>query len=468
MILTISTTHKPATDLGYLLHKHPDNVQEFNITGGKATVFYPEANEDRCTMALFMELDPIALVRKMGGSNPSLSHYVNDRPYATSSFTSSTLSGVFGTALAGNCKTHPELVNQPLPLEVRLPTLTAKGGEGIIRRMFEPLGYTLAVETLPLDEQHPSWGDSALHDVTLQHTLPLQRLLEHLYVLLPAMDVSRHFYVSKADVDVLLQKGEHWLKDHPDKNLITQLYFLRIKGLANLALESLTEESEPTDAPELPPPIQSLHQLRLDMVLQTLLDLGVNRVVDLGCGEGKLLQRLLQHGQFQDILGMDVSHRVLQKARRTLNLETAGPAVLDRIRLIHGSLTYYDARWAVFEAATLVEVIEHLDAERLQTLERIVFGHAKPKHVVLTTPNREFNVNYEFLPPGALRHQDHRFEWTREEFSAWCTRISQTYGYTATLSELGQSEPDTGAPSQMVVFSKIDDHQQLAGAVEKI
>ena len=118
MLLTITTTYQPATDLGYLLHKHPDKCQSFELSFGQAHVFYPEASLEKSTVALLLEINSIELVRGKAGSRSregTLAHYVNDRPYAASSFLSVAISSVFGTALSGRCKTHPELVTQPIP-----------------------------------------------------------------------------------------------------------------------------------------------------------------------------------------------------------------------------------------------------------------------------------------------------------------------------------------------------------------
>ena len=153
MILTVATTHQPATDLGFLLHKHPDRCQSFEIGAGQAHVLYPEATAERTEAALILDVDPVGLVRGRPGAAPGdagsggglLSQYVNDRPYVASSFLSVALNRVFGSALAGRSATRPELVETAIPLKATFGPVRASGGEEMIRRLFEPLGYAVTI-----------------------------------------------------------------------------------------------------------------------------------------------------------------------------------------------------------------------------------------------------------------------------------------------------------------------------------
>jgi 3' terminal RNA ribose 2'-O-methyltransferase Hen1 len=467
MLLTISSTHSPATDLGYLLHKSPFRPHVFELSFGSAHVFYPEATAERCTVALLLEVDPVALVRDRrgpSGEGRALEQYVNDRPYVASSFMSVAIARVLGAALSGRSRERPALAEQPLPLTARLSVLPCRGGEGFLRRLFEPLGYTVRTERHSLDETVPEWGESRYFTVVLEGQKRLSELLGHLYVLIPVLDDDKHYWVTEDEIDKLLRHGEGWLAAHPEREAITRRYLRHQRSLAREALARLVV-SEESEAPEEREATRneeeavleqriSLDEQRREAVIAVLKQGGATRVVDLGCGEGKLLKALLKERQFTEIVGMDVSIRSLELAKDRLDLERLPDLQRQRIKLLHGSLMYRDKRLAGFEAATVVEVIEHLDPPRLAAFERVLFEAARPGMVVLTTPNAEFNVRFEGLPAGRFRHKDHRFEWTRAEFEAWARGVAERFGYGVRFSPVGVVDAEVGAPTQMAVFSR--------------
>jgi 3' terminal RNA ribose 2'-O-methyltransferase Hen1 len=472
MLLTISTTHRPATDLGFLLHKHPDRHQSYELSFGKAHVFYPQATAGRCACCLLLDVDPVGLVRGKGfqSQRPAglLDQYVNDRPYVASSLLSVAIAQVFGTALGGRSKERPELAARPISLSARIDVLPVRGGDELLGRLFEPLGYSVSAARHPLDDKFSAWGDSPYYSVELAHTTTVASLLSHLYVLVPVFDERKHYYVGQDEVEKLLAKGEAWLTRHPERGLITRRYLYKKPSLVRQALARLVEEEQvfvdnaadewDGDEPvrQLPPErALSLHEQRLGAVMAALRASGARRVLDLGCGEGKLLRELLAEKQFTEIVGMDVSIRSLEIAHRRLKLDRLPERQRERIRLIHGALTYRDARLANFDAAAIVEVIEHLDPPRLAAFERVLFEHARPQTVVLTTPNREYNVMWESLPAGEMRNADHRFEWTRAEFNAWAERVASRFGYNVCYLPVGVEEPLVGSPSQMAMFEQV-------------
>ncbi len=460
MLLTITTTHKPATDLGYLLHKSPARLQSFSLPFGQAHVFYPEASEERCTAALLLDVDPIGLIRR-GVKFPRLDQYVNDRPYVASSFLSVAIARVFTTALAGKSKERPELPGKALPLRAHLAALPCAGGEGVLRRLFEPLGYVVHAVDHPLDEKFPEWGDSRYFTVDLEGELRLQDLLAHLYVLVPVLDAEKHYWVGDDEVAKLLRRGEGWLAGHPDRELIVNRYLKYQRSLTSEALAKLLEEEDPDPDREqeareveeeaVEEPLR-LNEKRLGAVLAVLRASGAKRVVDLGCGSGKLIRELMREQQFDEIVGVDISHRALEVAQSRLRLERLAPRQRERVRLFQTALTYRDRRLNGFEAAAVVEVIEHLDPPRLAAFERVVFEQARPRTVVVTTPNREYNVRFEGLPAGQFRHRDHRFEWTRREFEGWAGELAGRFGYSVRFLPIGPEDPQVGAPTQMAVF----------------
>ncbi len=491
MLLTITTTHRPATDLGYLVHKNPGRLHEAELGFGKALLFYPEVGEDRCTMALVLDVDPVSLVRGKGqggrrggkGDKGLLDQYVNDRPYVASSFLSVAIAKTLRNALGGSSKERQSLADTPIALEACVLPLPIRGSEGLIGRLFEPLGYDVTVEPIALDAElsylGPDWERSPYVSLKLSGTCRLRDLLAHLYVLIPVLDKRKHYFVDRQELEKLLAKGEGWLAAHPERELIANRY-LRFKRswtrevLARLADDALAPEEEfgvetegaasetlpiaesKKDAAEaeLEKPIR-LHDQRLDMVAGVLRDVGARRVVDLGCGSGKLLQRLLSERQFSEILGVDVSSLSLEAAERRLKLDRMSERERRRIRLVQGALTYRDRRIEGFDAAALVEVIEHLDPDRLAAMERAVFEFAKPDVIVVTTPNGEYNAKFEGLQPGELRHADHRFEWSRAEFSGWAEPVAARFGYEVQFQGIGEEDDALGAPSQMAVFTRV-------------
>lgn len=465
MLLAISTTHQPASDLGYLLHKHPDRFQSFELSFGKAHVFYPEVGEARTTATLLLDVDPVGMVRgKRRDQSFLLGHYVNDRPYVASSFMSVAISQVFASAMAGRCKDRPELVTMPIPLSARIEVLPVRAGEGFLHRMFEPLGYTVEATRHTLDQQFPEWGESPYYSLTIHGTKTLSELLTHLYVLIPVFDNDKHYFVGEDELEKLLEKGEGWLASHPEKEQITRRYLKHRSSLYREALARLVEDEEEIEPPEdgnprdqreesLEKPL-SLNDQRHGVVLAALKASGARTVLDLGCSEGKFLRQLLDDRQFDRIVGLDVSVQALQRAVQRLGYDRLPPKQKDRIELIHGSLIYRDQRLAGFDAAAVIEVIEHLDPPRLSAFERVLFEFARPKTVVLTTPNREYNSMWETLPAGQFRHPDHRFEWTRAEFRDWTQGVAGKHGYSVRFLPVGPEDAAVGSPTQMGVFDR--------------
>ncbi len=474
MLLTITTTREPATDLGYLLHKHPDRLQTFATAAGAAHVFYPEATPHRCTAALLLEVDPIALVRGPAGAksknskpgDAELAQYVNDRPYAASSMLAVALKEAFRTALTGRCDARPELAASQLPLTLHVPALRCRGPhKDLARDIFAPLGWT--VEATRSSLRPEDWSDSPYLDLRLTGQQRLADALNHLYVLLPVLDDAKHYWVSPEEVDKLIRAGGGWLAAHPHRELITARYLSHRHKLTRSALTRLAEadDTEPealdnaVTADDAASQTKPLAVQRREAVLQVLRQSKARTVADLGCGSGVLTRDLLAEQQLTRVVAVDVSARALQLAARHLRLDQLPDRQRERLEIFQSALTYRDDRLAGLDAAVLMEVIEHLDPERLPALERVIFGFASPATVVVTTPNAEYNPQLEHLPPGAMRHRDHRFEWTRAQFRAWAEQTAAQHGYQVSFHPVGPEHPDVGPPTQLAVFIRQDQVQ---------
>jgi len=434
-----------ATLLGFLVHKHPGKVQTFSAPVGDIHVFYPEATANRCTVAVLLEVDPVGLVRnkRFRGDAGALDHYVNDRPYVASSMLAVAIGTVFRTAMTGRSDSHPDLAAAPLPLRIEIPVVSARGGDDLVRRLFEPCGWEVAEERIPLDPYFPDWGDSRFSSVTLTGEVRLAEALRELYVLLPVLDDAKHYWVGDDEVAKLERAGEGWLAQHPERDLITRRYLVHQRSL-------LAQADEIDDASAETP----LRVLRADAVMAALKDVGARSVVDMGCGPGALLSRLAKDRSFTKIVGVDVSARSLEKAARMLRLDAASDAERDRIELLHGSVVYRDDRLRGLDAMVLMEVVEHVDPSRLAALEDAVFAGARPGAVVVTTPNAEYNALYPTLVDGAFRHDDHRFEWTREQFRAWADAVAARHGYSTEFRAVGVEDAVLGAPTQLALFRR--------------
>lgn len=458
MLATISYPGPSATDLGYLLYKHPAKLQTFDMSVGQAHIFYPEATDERCTAALLLEVDPIGLVRnnRFGGSDSfSLGHYVNDRPYASSSMLAVALGQLFSTAMTGRCDERPELAASPIPLEIELTAVPSRGIDRLATRLFEPLGWTVDETAIPLDETFPQWGESHYTNLRLTNTIRLSEALRQIYVLLPVLDDSKHYWVSDDEVGKLLRSGEGWLAEHPDRELITRRYLAHQRSMVVDATARLVEldddviDVEPVDAPVTP-----LYTMRAEAVMTALRDLHARRVADVGCGEGALLKRLVVDPSFTEIIGTDVSNRSLSAAEEKLHIRDLSDVQRARIRLLQSSVTYQDDRLKDLDAIVLMEVVEHIDPDRLPSVESSIFGHARPSAVIVTTPNSEYNALYPSLAAGRFRHPDHRFEWARAEFVAWADGICERNGYSVEFRTVGDVDPGAGSPTQLALFRR--------------
>ena len=359
----------------------------------------------------------------------------------------------FSSALAGKSRERADLVTEKLSLSAKVPAVVARGGAPVVERLFTPLGYAVRVSTHPLDATFPDWGDASLLSLEIEGKQTVHDLLSHLYVLLPVLDAEKHYFVGEAEVEKLLGHGEGWLSNHPEKLLISNRYLKYRRDLVRDALSQLTVDLAEADeeaqvAEDALEERVNLADQRMEAVLSALRsgEPPIRRVIDLGCGEGRLLRSLIDDRAFTEIVGVDVSPDALTKAERRLKLDRLPAPVRARVKLIQGSALYRDQRLEGFDAIALVEVIEHVEEDRLDVLTKVVFGHLKPRRVVVTTPNAEYNVMFPTLGAGKMRHRDHRFEWSRAQFRSWCEQSAAAYAVR--YADIGPADQAVGAPTK--------------------
>lgn len=477
MLVTLSTRGEAAPDLSHLLHKHPGRAQSFDLSVGTAHVFYPADTAEVCTAALLLEIDAVALARskRYGADAQALSRYVNDRPYVSTSMLALAIGQVFRSAMAGKSESRPERAAAPIDLDVALTSVPSEPdahGVGLATRLFAPLGWAVEETRRPLDDTRPEWGDARTVGLRLRGSVRLSDALRQLTVLLPVLDDAKHYWVGDDEVGKLLRRGEGWLAEHPLRDLITTRSLAhqrslvedatsRLLGLDETSAATADGAAATTDRTEVAAETP-LHRRRAEAVLTALADTGASTVADVGCGEGALLRHLVADRTFTTVIGTDVAPRELERAERRLHLDEASDEQRARVRLLQSSVTYSDDRIAGLDAIVLMEVVEHVDHERLPALETSIFAAARPAAVVVTTPNAEHNVRFERLAAGRFRHSDHRFEWTRDEFRAWATAVGDRHGYTTEFRPVGDDDPEVGPPTQLALFRRLRGSEDAA------
>jgi len=467
LFLSIATTRPGARDLGFLLHKHPDRLYSGDTSRGKVTGFFPEATETRAEFVLICEVDPVERVRGMAW-DAGIAQYVEPQPFLAASYLSQAISSALRSALNGvaGTKRDPDedaalkrLAKEEWPLEIKVGPVRTSAELAV--SLFEPLGWEVSVESHALGVPGIPAGKSDLHVLTLTGRTTVKAALSALYVLLPVLDPRKHYFYDESEVTKLLDKAADWLPTHPYRDLIVRRYLSKSGDLRDAAM-GLLESQDSAEAPAPgfaadvgyeDPDHVTPHDERQSRIVDIVEEMRSARVLDLGCGDGKLLARLTESPVPREIVGMEPSRRDLERARKRLS---GNPAkVMDpRVTLLHGSLTYADERLSGFDVAILSEVIEHIDPDRLSLVERALFGSMKPKAVVLTTPNGSYNALFGQLYQGRFRHPDHRFEWTVAECEAWAARVAATYGYTATVEGIGPHDEEHGHLSHLVIFKK--------------
>jgi 3' terminal RNA ribose 2'-O-methyltransferase Hen1 len=474
LLLSLSVSGEHAPDLGFILYKHPDRVFEKSTPKNRITGFFAENSAGRAEFCLTVEVDQVERVRGVNWDR-GIASYVEPMPFLAASHMSQALSSALGSAMNGVLASKDPIVDarvkevgvKPLPITIKVGAVRCS--PYMITRLFEELGWTVMVESHGLDVPNVSEEDDRpLHVFTLTGAATVSDALTQLYVLLPVLDPSRHYFYDESEVRKLFDKGGEWLKNHSARDLIISRYLSKSKELREYARQLFGRFQEKKDIDELiaetedamgeweDPDDNSPHQQRHSRIVGDIAEWRARTVIDLGCGEGKLLERLVRIAPDMRVVGIEPSAREIERARKKLS-NNPGKNLDPRVEFVHGSAMYGDERFKGFDAAVLSEVIEHVDEERLSLLARSVFGIMAPRRVIITTPNGDYNKVFGFFP-GEFRHADHRFEWTMTECRAWVDGVTATYDYEAEITPVGGRNPEAdeanGEISHYIVFTK--------------
>lgn len=441
MLMTITCKGSDAQDLSWLLHKRPDRFQAFNLPYGTAYVFFPEYSDNKCIVTLLLDVESSGL-NDICKAKDGEFQYVNPRQYLSGSLLSGAITKVFASAIKGVCEEKPELVDKVFNYEMEITSFSCRLNPDYIEKLFLPLGYEI-------DFTKPSGQYSEIAqqfgNLKLIARTTLQKLLSQLFILLPVFDRQLHFWIGESQLEKFIRHSTGWLENHPEKSFIINEYFWPASELKYRVLEYFNA------IPSADEKAPGLNALRQEEIINSLIRHDATSILDLGCGNGSLLELLAQEKRFSKIAGMDIAARNIDEARKKLC--SPGRRLCEAEYVFVGSLTYKDKRISNYDALVLSEVIEHFELERMVLVMKNIFEHAKPRLFIMTTPNKAYNIEY-LLKYDEIRHPDHRHEFNEEEFTSFCQKFASQYNYELEMSSIGEKLPELGAPTLMGIFKK--------------
>lgn len=445
MQLTIRATGDNVKAISYLVSKNPENLYERNQKGHLVRMFYSKFADKELEMTVFVTPDPLELMQNKSNSF-DITHYINDREFAVSSIFCSFIRSALGTALNGQPKEeYAQWVGHEFPFVLELGPVASTLSDQQLKDLFEPMGYQVDIERPEIHYSFQLKESSTVRTLTLTGYQTLQNSLRHLFVLIPVIDNYKHYFIDEKEIEKLERYGDGWLEEHPMREMIYR-QALRFKEIYSLVESPNTEEK-----PEEPVRKVRLNEMRYEKIVETAKLLKPNSIVDFGSGEGKLAVQLGFINGVQEVLAVEPSQAATLKAVKRFE------KVKDRSSFIEpttlwGSLFYYDERLKGKDLIILCEVIEHIDAQRLPKAFDTILNLYAPESLIITTPNQEYNEIYDM--EDHFRHDDHRFEWTRQEFQEWCKARNHLDLYELEFSGIGEENLNQGFPTQMCVFKR--------------
>ncbi|PYF06198.1 3' terminal RNA ribose 2'-O-methyltransferase Hen1 [Ureibacillus chungkukjangi] len=445
MQLTIRGTGQDIQVISYLLAKNPNNLYERRVSGHLVRMFFSQFSEEEVEVTFFVTPDPIELSRN-NSKVYDITSYINDREFVVSSIFCTFLRTALGTALNGKpVEEYEPWVNHPFPLEFSFGPVASQLTDQDIQSLFQPLGYAVEITYGEADYNMDFKSKSSARFITLKGSTTLQMGLRQLFVLIPVLDNYKHYYIDEQEVEKIVRYGEGWLDKHPKREFILRqaLRFKEVYG----QFENQHTKKENESSPKL-----RLNDLRYDKIVGKVNQLKRKEtVVDLGSGEGKLSEKLGFIDGVKEILAVEPSESATLKALKRFE-KAAQDKNFVKPRQIFGSLFYYDERLKGKDVLILCEVIEHIDEYRLPKIIQTILQDYRPRTLIITTPNQEYNEVYGM--GGDYRHPDHRFEWTREEFQTWCKTQNENHEYNIAFDGIGEEHELHGYPTQMCLFTR--------------
>lgn len=471
MHLNIRATGAGAGMLSHLLAKNPNNLYDRMEKEARVRIVFTASSEEETEALIYVTPDPVELVKGTSSAHNDITQYINDREFVVSSLFCTYIRSALGTALNGKPKeAYLSWVDQPLALELEFGPVASNLPDLSLEELFTALGYEVQLERGNAEYSFNLKSRSSVRYIKLKAKQTLQTALRQLFVLIPALDDYKHYYISDDEVDKIRRYGEGWLENHPQRGLIlkrTLRFAGAIKQYEELMVrdgnlqESRTldgarvgEIGEETAAPAEAPKVR-LNDLRYAAIADVVEGLAVKRsIVDFGSGEGKLSVRLSSVPGVSEIKAVEPSATAQMRALDRFAKLVGRPGITVP-EPVTGSLFYYDESLRGKDVMILCEVIEHIDEYRLGRVMDTIFHEYAPGTLIITTPNKEYNAVYE-MDQEEMRHGDHRFEWDREAFAVWCSRWTSAYKYSVQLSGIGELAQEYGYPTQMAIFSKED------------
>lgn len=448
MQLTIQASGDNVKAISYLLSKNPSNLYERNHKGHLVRLFYSKFTETELEVTIFVTPDPIELIKNNSNSY-DITHYINDREFAVSSIFCSFIRSALGTALNGQPKEeHIKWVDHPFPFTFEFGPVVSTLTDEKLMNLFEPIGYEVTINRPEIEYSIPIKTKSSARYISIKGMKTLQEGLRHLFVLIPVIDNYKHYFIDEKEIEKLERYGEGWLEQHPLRDLIYR-QALRFKEIYSLVENSSKDEKKIEPVKKV-----RLNELRYEKIVNTVSEMKPRSVVDFGSGEGKLSVQLGFVEGITEILAVEPSESASLKALERFN-KVKNKEKFVNPELLWGSLFYYDERLKDKDVIILCEVIEHIDESRLPKAMDTLLHDYQPGALIITTPNRDYNELYDM--EEHLRHNDHRFEWTRAEFRQWCTERNHGNDYELLFDGIGEEHASQGFPTQMCVFKRKED-----------